>query len=304
MGMLLLGLLYSPATGSGPSISDQELNITFDLPGGFEPVPDYHSPPNHEIRYAFRRANSDGQSALCVLVEPLRGKIRPQEMSQDEAQKLGDIRLYREKWKSLDLQVLAIKKTQGDITLITRTVQIPIGPRAIQLYVIGVESQDVELAQLTRTLLGSLDGPIEWETRNRRAESLVELITGTLQSIVVIAVVVLVLVLCRTYSFQGRLLKLGFPKELAKQKICPSGAWYLPGVYLLYFGTCGGGVICLASIYDAAGARPPSSVALSLCLLSLLVSSVLIGVVMWRRVRHKRRILASYPPPPTPEITS
>ena len=296
IGSLVCGLLCSIASASGPSISDKDLNVSLNLPDDFESVSEFNSPPNADIRYAFKRIGSEGISSVCVFILRLPGTIGREQMMGNEWLKLGASRVYLEKWKSFDVEVVVIKERVGDTTFITRNVQIPIKPYAIQLKIFGHESRDEELAVLTRTLLASLDGPTNWLTDQERSMKLSEGIGRLSFWVVLIGVGVYGLSSWRTKRFRRKAIAMGLPVELSQQKIRPSWAWYLLPTYLLFASLIAASTMTF--IYR--GHRIWS--ALSLFFLGIIVAAIITGFVKHRRNRDKRRILASLPKPPLPKI--
>lgn len=286
-GLLALGLLCCYATASGPSISDPDMNITLTLPEGFERFTDLSAPPEYEIRYAFSRPNPDGRTAVCVRVIPLDRAIGRKEVPDSEIRLHPGADVYHAKWKSFDLQVFKVKTTQHGLAYITRNVQIPVKPHAMQLQVIGLQSQDAELAALTRTLLASLDGPSNW---GRPGETDV----GAKQAVfwlVAIGAVVFGLVRWREYCFRQKAIQMGLPAAMANQTIHPRGRWYLLAVYLFLIGASVIAVMCFLHPRDRGWWE-------GLFWLNAVASLVIMGSVMRLRGRAKRRILDSYRRPP------
>jgi len=301
VALVVFGSLCSTATAAGPTIYDEDLHITLILPDGFEPVLDMPPSPDADIRHAYTRPDSDGNSAVLVLVQALRGTIGREQMGE-KWRAFGADRVYSEKWKSFEVEVVVSKKDQDGSTVIVRSVQVPIAPRAIQVTVFGDESNDAELADLTKALLASLDGPSNWLTNQSRAKALGEAVGKLAFWIVVFGAVVYVLTVWRTGCFQAKAVAAGIPEELAKQRIRPSWAWYLPGAYVFMAGLLGGSMM----VFIFRG-REAIRYTLGVFCLGLFVASLLTGIVMWRRVRTKRRILAtvslpatSVPPPSRP----
>ncbi len=301
---LLLGFLASCALASGPVIADKNLNITLTLPEGFEPVPDFHSPPNTDVRHAYRRMNSDGTAGAYIFIETLGGTIDREPMNEKEVLKHGVERLYREKWKSFEVDVCVLKEILGGATCVTRNVQVPIVPRAVQLRVVGLESRDAELAALTQTLLASLDGPSNWLTNEQRGERLGEGLMIMTLWIVGIGAFVYCMAAWRTRSFRTKAFSIGHSMEWANQKIRPSWAWYLLPAYLLYATEFASGFVFM----DAMERRGLHETKLWLAIVgscsAQLVTLIIGGIIMWRRVKCKRRILANplpaIPPMPPP----
>lgn len=283
---------YPKAPTAGPTVVDRELRITLTLPDGFERI-DCAGLPGNDIRYAFGRRSGDDNRATVVLIERLRRALGREPLSPADSAAHPDMRVTRAKWKSFDVDVFVTTRTEQGRTFIARIVQVPVAPRAIQLCIIGPPAQDTELAELTQTLLASLDGRSNWLTPEERTERLAEGVTRSLYWIVGISVGIWLLTGWRTSVFRNRLVRFGFSVEQARQKLRPSWVWYLLSAYLLFAAVIVGGLFFLMDWADPQ-TKPRSSHNSSMILLGgLLVSTVLTVFIMRRRVLAKRRIVAS-----------
>ena len=244
-----------------------------------------------------------------VFIDRLGGPIGRERVGE-EARKRGAAGVYLEKWKSFEVEVFLVKERVGDATFVTRNVQVPITPRAIQLMVVGPETQDAELADLARALLASLDGPSNWLSDWERAENLGVVIVKFLAWIVGIGVAVYVLVARRTSVFCGRVVERGLPVALARQKIRPSWAWYLLGAYLFFASICASCWIVVANLISRLEKHQTLAndnslwYSLGLLVIGSLLASAVTGIVMRRRVKYKRLILATPLPPSAPSESS
>jgi hypothetical protein len=279
-------------------ISDSSLGITLTIPDGFEPVPDFQSPPGFDIRHAYQRTPTDGQPGVVIMVERLPGPRVYGETYDQAIQRRGGAQdVGDEQWKSHSLDVLVEKETLAGNVRITRRVQVPIMPNAIQLRVVGAESQDAELAELTRTLLASLDGPTNWlSEEERRRQDTASGLAMTCLWLAAVAGVVYLLTAWRTWCFRTKALALGIPKERARQRIRPSWAWYLLPVYLFWATLC---IVAAVIFLDM-----PDIVLMGLGIsgVCFVVAAVLAVLIMRRRMRFKLRLLTDdLPPLPPPE---
>ncbi len=292
ISLLALELTGPASMAGGLSISDKDLNITLALPNGFKPIPDFRSPPGVDIRYAFARMGRDGQPDACLFIERLGGVIGREPLSEAQVKKLGDARLCHEKWKSFDVDVFVVRETAAGRAYLTRNVQVPIKPRAIQLKIFGPESQDAELASLTRALLTSLDGPSNWLTDADRYEQLGEGVGKFLVWIVGIGAFVFWLAARQDEKFQQRTREMGLPPELAAQKIRPSWAWHLLGAYVIFGGIVAASAFSLWAIRNPLETPSAMQKSLGVFALCLLAGLAIIIVTARRRAAARRRILA------------
>jgi hypothetical protein len=215
---------------------------------------------------------------------------------EEEYRKRG-LRTYRERWKSFSLDVIVVKETEGGRAFVTRNVQVPIRPRAVQLKIFGLESRDAEMADLTRTLLASLDGSTDWLTEEQRGARLGEGIARMLFWIAAIGAGVYGLCAWRTGVFWRKALAAGLSTGQAQPKIRPHWGWYLFAAYLSFASLVGGGVASAWSLYEHS--EIAASILFWTSLGQVLALAILVAVLA-RRVQYKRRILASAPPIPPP----
>lgn len=276
----------------GPPISDKQLNIAFTLPDGFEPIPEFTSPAGMDIRYAFQRESLDGQPPTCIFIQCLRGVIGREPIPEEVFKKMGDVHHLQMKWKSFDVDAFVVKEQANGNRFVTWNVQLPVKPRAIQLKVFGLESREDEIASLTRTLVGSLDAPSNWLTNDERAQRLGEGIGKMTVWILGIGATVFGLVRWRETAFRRRAAARGIPMEVANQKIRPGWWWYLLPAYLVFAALAAMGVmVFMYSGHEAA------LYSLGILCSGLVAASAIAGIIMWRRVLTKRRIMAVQMPP-------
>jgi hypothetical protein len=304
LGFLLM-VIPSSAMAIGLVIVDKALDINLTLPPGFEPIPEYQSPPGHDIRYAYKRMNKDG-TANVVLIECLGGTIGREPMPKEIAQKFGIESVYKENWKSFELEVFVSKAVVGSTTLIIHCAQVPTIPRAIQIRVLAVKSHEADMKDLTRTLLASLEGHSNWLTNDQRYYDIGYGSAKMTIWIILIGGFVYLMAAWRTRSFRTKAISVGLTIELANQKIRPSWAWYLLAAYLLFATVIVSsfmGYLGLMRALEKSGETMPFGLILALSAIGILAAFAIGGFVMWRRVKCKRRILGSpqrmMPPLPT-----
>jgi len=273
---------------SGPTISDKQLCFTLTLPAGFESVPKVSdSPETRDIKYAFKRMNPDGESAILVLVQNLGGTITPKHAQPGEVKKMGGFGVYREMWESFDLDVAMVRETRGGVYYMTRNVQIPIKPCAIQLTIFGLESQDAEMALVTRQLLASFKGTRSLTQDDSSPRAMGAAGFKIVITLVVIGSIVQSLTNWSTRRFRCKALQGGIPVEIASQKIRPSWIWYLLSAYMFFASVIGAAI----GVVYLDGLSTWFSEALACC---CAITSLAIAVSAMRsRIGVKRQILAS-----------
>ncbi len=141
------------------------------LPDGFVECPQAKTSPN--IIYAFIKGDpTDNKLDIIVQIQKFPGAIGRKMMSADEIPAGTDATLFAEKWRSFDLQGFRVREKFETATTITRNVQVPLKPNAIQITVIGEESRDQELASIVKAILSSVDGKTNWLTDEERTSRL------------------------------------------------------------------------------------------------------------------------------------
>lgn len=288
-------LSLASAAAAGPTVRDEKLAITLSLPDGFEPMPGFRRPAGQNIPYAFQRRDLGENVGTMVCIQVLDGVIGREEPPADLVGKNGVIRLYREKWKSFDLDVVVIREINNSSMFLTRNVMIPTKPKAIILRIFGPDSKDAEMAALARDLLASLNGETNWVTKDKRYERLGEGMMKMALWLVGIGVVTNRIVRSREGAFRRGLLARGLPPEVAYRKIRPGWAWYLLVGYVLYGGVALAGVMLFTWNDRHVGLL----YSLGISVAAILVAVACLVVIMRARSRGKRRILTT--PPPLPD---
>lgn len=288
VAMALVVLLSSGAL-AGPTVDDKALNITLALPDGFERMTDFQPAPGVEVPYAFRRAGTGAEEPVCVFIQRLPGPIGRERIPRDRIGKKGIVELYTAGWKSFEVDVIVVRETHEGSAVLTYNAQVPIKPRAIQLMVMGVESDKPQLKALTAQLLGSLDGQTNWLTEEQRYERISDGLAKIVVWTIVIALVTFCLVRRRDRAFLDRALAAGLPMEVAGQKIRPGWIWYLPVGYLL-FATLGAPILVSMVCHDI---EDRFGYLLGMVGGGILLALGIMIAVMRARGRAKRRILAS-----------
>ena len=159
------------ASTQGTSISGS--HFTAQLPAGFVDFPQGRNSP--DIICSFAKGDlTDAEPDIVVQIEKLPGVIGREAMKADRIAANVDASLFEERWKSFKVQGFRIRETFGSVTAITRNVQVPLKPQAIQVRVVGEESRDQELVAIMRQILSTLDGETNWLTGQERATRLLE----------------------------------------------------------------------------------------------------------------------------------
>ncbi|MFH1730737.1 MAG: hypothetical protein ABIF82_03680 [Planctomycetota bacterium] len=157
------------ASSKAAEVKDSLLRLR--LPDGFVECPQAKNSP--DIIYAFIKGDpTDSELDIIIQIEKFPGVIGREKMSKDQISANADATLFIERWKSFEVEGCRVRETFGAITTVTRNVQVPLKPNAIQIKVIGEESRDTELASIVRAILNNLDGETNWLTSEERVSKL------------------------------------------------------------------------------------------------------------------------------------
>jgi hypothetical protein len=135
--------------------------FTFKAPAGFAAFPEgMKAMPN--ILHAYIKGKpDDDQPDILIFVEDLGGRIQKADLAKAVAGK-KDLKLLKEKWQNLDIDVFEIQESDGEVTLLTYNAQVPLLPKAVQVKVFGLADRKVELQQALKEALKGVDGTSNW----------------------------------------------------------------------------------------------------------------------------------------------
>jgi hypothetical protein len=157
---------------SALEVADPERSLRFTVPAGFADFPDGRKQPR--IIHSFAR-NLGQPSFLLVAMEDLGGTIGRESLDVSGARKTlppemqtAKIEPLKMKWKSFEVEGMRLVAKQEDVELVVLVLQIPLKPSAVQLVVTGELANEREVRATIDGVLGSLDGPTNWLTRDER----------------------------------------------------------------------------------------------------------------------------------------
>jgi hypothetical protein len=164
--VLAVVLVVATARGEHPPILplDRQASITpfrFTPPSGFAVFP-----PGMNLRAGILQSFIKGDPAdnvpdIVLLVEDLGGTIGREDMSAFARGK-ENIRLFRENWKTCQIDVFEVREKIGEVDTLTYNAQVPLWPTAVQLTVVGLASRESELRDIVREALKGVDGTSNW----------------------------------------------------------------------------------------------------------------------------------------------
>jgi hypothetical protein len=163
--LVALGPVQSPA---GVLVEDSQLGFSLWLPDEFERVPEEEKPTDF-VR-VYRQSGVEGQLNVIVAVERLHGVILREDLKADAANRA--LEMTTERWKEFDISVARVSEEINGVPAVVLNAQVPLNPEAIQLKLIGPEPQEVQIRQLLRDTLATLDGSTNWLTADERTQLL------------------------------------------------------------------------------------------------------------------------------------
>jgi len=155
--------VHSP---SARLLKDDRLRFSMDIPAGFKDFPEGKRTPN--VEYVFTKEIPDaGQARMVITIERLNGTLpKNQPIPLAEIRKRMspgfNIEPVDKNWRGLRVDAIVAAGPQNGIRMVICTIQIPLVPSAIQLAVVGPESNRAEVEQIADALLASLEGDTNW----------------------------------------------------------------------------------------------------------------------------------------------
>ena len=174
LGVVLLAATL-PTSAANREVQAPDLGIRFSVPGDFIDFPEAIG--KDDVVYAYRGRGKEGtpEGMIAILVKRLSGRLPQSHITTEQMRAKGkDATVATLSWQSLEIDRARLSQTQGGLTVITYSTQVPIKPQAVQLMVAGVASRDTELEALSREILGSLVGESTWLTEAQKHDRYVE----------------------------------------------------------------------------------------------------------------------------------
>lgn len=131
-----------PVAPVEPELSHGGLGVRMTIPAGFHRNLNSPGPGQVYVR--------NGPHGTMMIVIDTLDRSLPRDESAASS--------YQERWKSRDVNVIVSRPVWSEVPIVARHIQVPIERGPMHLRVYGPGSQDAELAELTRTLLASLEG--------------------------------------------------------------------------------------------------------------------------------------------------
>jgi hypothetical protein len=197
--LLAFVLLLARAAGAD-TYSNPDLEFTIQIPARFHPFP---PPPGTLAAYATSDP-AKGMPDELMTITRLGGTIGREHLKASDipAQAKGipfsNISVKTAKWKSFDIDVIAMQGAANGATMATRAAQVPLKREAIQITVGVPLAQEAKADATLSELLATADGPSNWLTQPERTQRMEEgykrlgMTCGIVLGAAIVGVVVLV----------------------------------------------------------------------------------------------------------------
>lgn len=153
-------LLACVPAGSAFTISNSLIGFTAQIPAGFQSFP--AGLQNPDALYCFMLGDTtDATPDIALLFERMRGTIGRDSIEEFATSKPG-VSVFKERWRSFDLDVVCVREVLGPVSTITLNVQIPLRREAIQIRLVGEAHKDAELRELLKRVLKGIGGESNW----------------------------------------------------------------------------------------------------------------------------------------------
>jgi hypothetical protein len=174
---------------AGEVVSDQRLGLRLSIPDGFVPFP---QGVEGDVLFAFQHPPAvDQKLGSFIRVSRLHGTLGRDKMDPKViAAKSPQVTILPEQWKTFEIEVFRVPEQLKGLQVLTFNAQVPLKPEAVQVTVLGEETQENELREVLRSVLASLEGQSNWLTWEERGQRFGEGIGKLLLTILVVAVIV------------------------------------------------------------------------------------------------------------------
>src|SRR5438309_1244163 len=130
--LTILSSILLFAAAQGRVVRSPEFGFTMTIPDDFTEIRDAARPP--DALYVFARGDVRSPQAI-VTVSRMHGVLGPDPLDAAHAPSRPGARVYRERWKGLEVDAFSFRETVAGKDFVTRNVQIPLVPEAVQLQV-------------------------------------------------------------------------------------------------------------------------------------------------------------------------
>jgi hypothetical protein len=151
-------LFTVPALGRAWTLDNSELGISMTIPDGFASDPQLAS-RKPSIVYVYRKpCGREAISDVTIIIEKLNGTIGQARLTPQDLPKNFNGTLTTAHWNGREIDVVRIVEQVAGLQIVTYKAQVPLQPRAIQIWAAGNIDMEAEIRRLLDDSLASLKG--------------------------------------------------------------------------------------------------------------------------------------------------
>lgn len=145
-------------------VTNDSPRFTIEIPEGFAPYDSISRPAS--VVHAYIGPVSHNSTSRAVILITRLGGLLPGNTEQNR-KRLRDsmpsnVELTSKRWRGMDINTCIARVATNGVILRVYQMRIPLKPKAIEVDVQGLATDEQELSILANALLSSLDGPISW----------------------------------------------------------------------------------------------------------------------------------------------
>lgn len=167
-------LILIVAAGVGPvcgmEYSNRDLGFRVRLPDGFEDVTVGGAGPEGAMLVR-ARFNRDKSLSRLLSIQDLGEVIRQDANFARLRGARGNIKREKMSWRDFEVDVFNVTEGDRGLIYVSLNAQVPLKPRAIQVTMSALKTDERALRSEMETLLASIEGPSNWISSKERAES-------------------------------------------------------------------------------------------------------------------------------------
>jgi hypothetical protein len=162
---LVLGIALTPSSRAAETLTNEEFNFTLSVPNGFIRLPN-----SAGAIYTFATSDpQDGVPDVTVSIQSLDAEIGREPLKRISA-RLPGARVTPIRWKTFDVELVSYTAEAEGIRVATRSVQLPIKGRAIQIVAASPNDKTREASRAISAFVAGLDGRSNWRTQVEQRE--------------------------------------------------------------------------------------------------------------------------------------
>lgn len=148
--------------------SNRELGFRLRLPDGFEEVTGGGPEGAMVVRARFNR---DKSLSRLLSIQDLGEVIRQDANFSRLRGARGNVKREKMSWRDFEVDVFNVTEGDRGLIYVSLNAQVPLKPRAIQVTMSALKTDERALRSEMETLLASIEGPSNWISSNARAAS-------------------------------------------------------------------------------------------------------------------------------------